>query len=194
MNIATVTHHAANNLMLAIYGRGHLHTRRWRLLLIASSFSINFFGDSIIGKHGWSRLYLHGTVHVRVRPLAAIFFPARVKKWAFRNRVLRCWGQLMLVLLVFSQAHDSILHAVRFGGWYTRCRCHIHIATGIRFVSCWGFNVLLLGRCCLVTFSLLLVRGCRSRQHLTANLLVHGRSRDQCLRSFASIFSTHLNS
>lgn len=43
-DIAAVAHRAANYLML-VDGRSHLHARRWRLLLIASSLDVDFFGD-----------------------------------------------------------------------------------------------------------------------------------------------------
>ena len=44
VDIAAVAHRAANYLML-VDGRSHLHARRWRLLLIASSVDVDFFGD-----------------------------------------------------------------------------------------------------------------------------------------------------
>ena len=47
VDVAGVAHRAANYLMLGVDGRGHLHARRWRLLLIASSFGVDFFGDRI---------------------------------------------------------------------------------------------------------------------------------------------------
>ena len=64
-DIAAVAHRATNYLVLAVDGRRHLHARRWRLLLVASSFGADLLGDRFVcGDHGRPRLQLHGAVHV----------------------------------------------------------------------------------------------------------------------------------
>ena len=42
VDIAALAHRGTDYLVL-VDGRSHLHARRWRLLLIASSFDVDFF-------------------------------------------------------------------------------------------------------------------------------------------------------